>query len=124
MEQDVLLFFNRMPGALPLYEAVEGAVKAIAADAGIKVHKTQITFFDKYGFAFVSLPLRRVKGMPEVCLIVTFGLNHRVQHPRIFQSVEPYPNRWTHHVIIERPGEVDGQLTTWLREAHGFARSK
>jgi len=40
------------------------------------------------------------------------------------EAVEPYPNRWTYHVIIARPEEIDEQVMTWLREAYDFALNK
>lgn len=58
------------------------------------------------------------------CLLVTFGLSHRVEDPRIAVAVEPYPNRWTHHVLISESDQIDAQLMAWLEEARTFARSK
>ena len=48
----------------------------------------------------------------------------RVEDPRIAVAVEPYPNRWTHHVLISESGQIDAQLMAWLEEARTFARSK
>lgn len=124
MTTDELMFFNRMPGALSLYETLSERMRAAFPDADITVRKTQITFRERYGFAFVSLPIRKVKGWPEVCIIVSFGLPARMESPRIAVAVEPYPNRWTHHVIVQSEDEVDGELMAWLGEAHTFALLK
>ena len=121
---DILTFFNRMPDALPLYEAVASKIWAEFADIKVKIQKTQITFANKHGFAFVSLPIRRRKGWPDVCIILTFGLSCKVDHPRIYIATEPYPNRWTHHVVIQRTDEVDGQIIDWIKEAYHFAMVK
>jgi hypothetical protein len=118
------MFFGKMPDALPLYAAVADKILAEFPDAGVKVQKTQITFANKYGFAFVSLPVRRRKGWPDVCIIFTFGLGHKVEHPRIDIATEPYPNRWTHHIVIQSADEVDEQLMDWIKEAYGFALNK
>ena len=56
--------------------------------------------------------------------MVTFGLGSRVEDPRIAVAVEPYPRRWTHHVLLSQPEEVDGQLLDWLREAYVFSQCK
>ena len=59
MTRDVLAFFDRMPAALPLYEAFVQKVTAGIGDVKIRVQKTQISFSNKYNFAFVSfLPVR------------------------------------------------------------------
>ena len=68
----------------------------------IKVAKTQITFANKRGFAFVSFnPCRRAKDRPAVWLTVTFGLGYRKESPRIDVATEAYPGRWTHHVMVK-----------------------
>ena len=122
MTPDELLFFDAMPGALPLYEALRNRLLAQCPDTALKVQKSQITFRARYGFAFVSL--RRMKGCPEVFLILSFGLSHRLDSPRIAVAVEPYPNRWTHHVILSEVGHLDSELMDWLQEAHDFALTK
>ena len=122
MTPDELLFFDAMPGALPLYEVLRNRLLAQCPDTALKVQKSQITFRARYGFAFVSL--RRMKGCPEVFLILSFGLSHRLDSPRIAVGVEPYPNRWTHHVILSEVGQLDSELMDWLQEAHSFALTK
>ena len=37
-----------------------------------------------------------------------------MEHPRILQAVEPYPGRWTHHLLLTAPEDVDGLLAAWL----------
>jgi hypothetical protein len=88
------------------------------------VQKTQISFSCRYNFAFASLPIRRRKGWPKHCVIVSFGLFDRLASPRIAVAVEPYPNRWTHHVIISDERELDAELMGWIAEAHAFSQSK
>ncbi len=121
MTADELLFFDPMPGALGLYDALRAHLLALPG-VEVKVAKTQITFKARYGFAFVSL--RRMKGCPEVFLILTLGLDHRLDSPRAAVAVEPYPGRWTHHFILSDPGQLDGELLGWVREAYDFALAK
>ena len=44
--------------------------------------------------------------------------------PRIAVATEPYPNRWTHHVVVARPEDVDGELLGWLEAAWTFSEHK
>lgn len=122
MTAEELMFFSERPGALPLYGALRNKLLAECPDTALKVQGTQIAFKAKYGYAFVSL--RRMKGCPEVFLILSFGLSHRLGSPRIAAAVEPYPGRWTHHVIVSRAEQLDDELMGWLREAHDFALTK
>ena len=127
-EWDVLRFFEDAPRALPLYEALEKQVLAAFDEVHIKVQKTQITFANRHNFACVWLPggsgRKLRKDQPEVCLAVTFGLLYRLDSPRIEVATEPYPNRWTHHVLIQQPAEIDGELKSWLREAYDVSAAK
>lgn len=114
------LFFAGAPGLLPLYEQLRAALLQRYPDSVIRVQKTQISFCDPRPFCLVSLP-RRAMG-PGPCCIVTFGLGSRLVHERIVQAVEPYPGRWTHHVPIFRPEDVDDALLDWIEQAYGFKR--
>ena len=125
MDAEILYFFSEHMDALPLYQRLEALISEQIPDVRIKVSKTQIGFFNKRGFAFVSFnPCRRAKERPETWMTVTFGLAFRVDDPRIDVATEPYPNRWTHHVTVSRAEDVDGQLLGWIREAAAFSESK
>ena len=123
-QSDVLAFFQGHPAELAVYEALFRQLDEAFPEGWVKVQKSQISFYDKHLFAAASLPARRRKGWPERCLLVTFGLSRRVESPRIAMAVEPYPNRWTHHVTAAEADEIDGELMDWLREAHDFALLK
>ena len=122
MNIEILQFFDKHPDVLPLYQAFEELILAKLPEFNLKVQKTQITLTNRHVFACASL--RKFKGRPKVDLIITFGLAHEVTSSRIFQAVEPYPNRWTHHVIIGDESEIDEQLSKWVEEAYDFALTK
>ncbi len=125
MDQEVLYFFDGKAEALPLYEAFEQKVFSEVDGVKVKVQKTQIDFSNKHNFAFVSfLPVRKAKERPEVYIVVTFGLGYCVESPRIDTAVEPYPGRWTHHVLIPGEEEIDDELMGWVKEAAVFSAGK
>ena len=125
MDAEILYFFSEHMDALPLYQRLEALILEQIPDVRIKVSKTQIGFFNKRGFSFLSFnPCRRAKDRPETWMTVTFGLAFRVDDPRIDVATEPYPNRWTHHVTVSRVEDMDGQLLGWIREAAVFSASK
>ncbi len=124
MTDEELLFFQSMPEMLPVYEKLRGLLAAAYPDMGVKVSKTQISLRNRYVFAAVSLPWRKLKDWPEKYVLVSFGLGRKMEAPRIIQAVEPYPGRWTHHVILEGPEDVDGELLDWLDLAYGFSMTK
>lgn len=125
MNQDILYFFDKNPDALPLYEVFEQKVFSEIGSVSVKVQKTQISFSNKHNFAFASfLPVRKAKERPLVYLVITFGLAYRVESPRIDVATEPYPNRWTHHVLISKIEEIDDELMGWVKEASVFSAGK
>ena len=125
MDNDILFFFGEHMDALPIYERLEARILAQIPDVKIKVAKTQITFAKRYGFAFVSFnPCRKAKERPAVWMTVTFGLGYRKGSPRIDAATEPYPGRWTHHVMVGSAEEIDEELLGWIQEAAEFAETK
>ena len=123
-ESDVLFFFDGNPRELALFEELFGLMEQAFPETSVKVQKTQISFYGRHLFAAASLPLRRRRDWPKECLLVTFGLGYRKCSPRIAVATEPYPGRWTHHVVISDLSLPDDELTGWLREAWDFAESK
>ena len=125
LNDDVLFFFNEKPMALPLYEAFEQRLLREIGDVRVKVQKTQISFSNKHNFAFVSLlPVRKAKDRPETYITVSFGLEYRKESPRIDAASEPYPKRWTHHMLISSVDEIDDELMSWIKEAAAFSAGK
>ena len=123
-ESDVLFFFDGRPLELAMYQTLFRSLETAFPEASVRVQKTQISFYGRHLFAAVSLPVRRRKGWPEHCIVVTFGLSHRLESPRIAVAVEPYPNRWTHHVLVSGEEQIDGELLVWLKEAWAFSENK
>lgn len=125
VDGDVLFFFDGHLEALPLYESFAEQVLALGEDVKVRVQKTQISFSNRRNFAFVSfLPARKAKDRPKNYITITFGLDRRVDSLRIDVAVEPYPNRWTHHVLISSAEEIDDTLMGWVREAYEFSAQK
>ena len=121
---DELFFFHEKPEMLPVYESVRDMICAGFDDVKVKVSKTQIAFSNKYQFAFVSLPFRKIKGSHGSYIIFTFGLGRKEEHPLIFAATEPYPGRWTHHVMIRSVDEIGAQIKEWIGEAYHFSLTK
>ena len=125
ISSDGLFFFDEKPAAIPLYEAFAKRILAEIDNVTVKVQKTQISFSNKYYFAFVSLlPVRKAKERPETWITVTFGLRYKKESPRIDVASEPYPNRWTHHMLISSVDEIDDELMGWIKEAAAFSTGK
>ena len=39
-------------------------------------------------------------------------------------KTEPHPGRWTTHIVIGDPTELDAELLNWVAQAYAFAENK
>ena len=125
MDAETLLFFDAHPEALPLYEVLEEKIREICPEMQKRVQKTQITFTGRYVFAAVSfLKAKRKADMPDPFITLTLGLPCPLVSERAAALTEPYPGRWTVHIVIGKKEEIDEELLSWVREAWIFNESK
>lgn len=125
LDRDTLLFFSGHERALATYRALEEVLYRTFPLVNKRVQKTQITFFQRHVFACVSFArVKRKAEQPEGSLVLTLGLPAPLDSERVAVKTEPYPGRWTHHIILRRPEELDGELLSWIRAAYAFAEAK
>lgn len=125
MDLNTILFFDKHPDALTLYEAFTDAVTTMYPDTEIRVQKTQISFYDVHMFACASFTrVKKKKELPDPYLVITLGLPYPLESPRVAVKTEPYPGRWTTHIVIGSEEEVDEELLGWTEEAYCFAGRK
>lgn len=122
---DELLFFDRYPTALPLYEAFAGKLFDMFPSTSMRVQKTQITFSNRHVFACASLARVKKKAeMPDPYLVITIGLPYPLDSSRAAVITEPYPGRWTTHLVVGSVSELDDAFFTWVKQAYEFAENK
>lgn len=125
MDPDILFFFENHMESLPLYEALEKRILNEIDNVRIKVQKSQISFYNRHLFACVSfLRTRKKKDLPKRYIVLTLGLNRKKDSPRIEIATQPYPSRWTHHILITQEEEIDVELMNWIKEAASFSEQK
>ena len=57
-------------------------------------------------------------------MVITLGLPVPLDSERAAVKTEPYPGRWTHHIVVYKPEELDEELLTWIKAAYAFADTK
>lgn len=125
IDADTLMFFDRHTAALPLYRAFEAVLFASFPVVNKRVQKTQITFSNRHVFACVSFArVKRKAELPAGYMVLTLGLPAPLASERVAVKTEPYPGRWTHHIVVSKPEELDEELLSWVREAYDFAAAK
>ena len=122
---DTLIFFEGHREALDLYQLFEEMLFGSFPDVNKRVQKTQITFSNRHVFVCISFArVKRKAQLPEGYMVITLGLPRPLESDRVAVKTEPYPNRWTHHIVVSRTEELDDELFTWVRQAYEFAYSK
>lgn len=125
LDADALMFFDQHMDILPLYQAFEELLFDSFPVVNKRVQKTQITFSNRHVFACVSFArVKRKAGLPMRFIVITLGLPAPLDSERVAVKTEPYPGRWTHHIVVNKPEELDEELLSWVREAYDFAAVK
>jgi hypothetical protein len=106
-------FFAGRDESKRIFDVVAQAVAAVGP-AQIRVSKSQVAFRRRTGFAYAWMPQMYLgRGAP---LVLTVGLRRQDGSPRWKQVVEAAPGRFTHHLELASPEDVDDEVRRWLRE--------
>lgn len=125
LDAGALMFFDQHMDILPLYQAFEELLFDSFPVVNKRVQKTQITFSNRHVFACVSFArVKRKTELPMRFIVITLGLPAPLDSERVAVKTEPYPGRWTHHIVVNKPEELDEELLSWVREAYDFAAVK
>ena len=54
----------------------------------------------------------------------TLGLPAPLDSARVAVKTEPYPGRWTHHIVLSEIAELDEELFAWIEESYAIAAAK
>lgn len=122
---DMLLFFENHSSALPIYKSFEARLMQMFPETQKRVQKTQITFYNRHVFACVSFQrVKRKAELPDPFIVITLGLPYPLESARVAVKSEPYPGRWTTHIVIGSKEELDDELFGWVSQAYIYSEIK
>lgn len=125
INQDVLLFFDKHQTAFSLYEVFADKIESRFPDTKMKVQKSQITFSNRHVYACVSfLRVKKKAELPDDYFVLTLGLPYPLESGRVAVKTEPYPGRWTTHILISSISDLDEELFDWVDQAYEFSEKK
>lgn len=120
-----LMFFDKHAAAIPLYAAFAGALFRRFPETSMRVQKSQITFSNRHVYACVSFArVKKRAELPESYIVVTLGLPYPLDSQRVAVKTEPYPGRWTTHIVVGDLAELDDEFWAWTVQAYEFAENK
>ena len=112
-------FFAGHADSVAVARTVVAAVDALGPHT-VRVTRSQVAFRRRVAFAWLWRPGQYVRS--QVPAVLSVGLPARDESPRWKEVVEPSPGRFTHHLELAVPEEVDDEVRGWLRTAYDAAR--
>jgi len=113
---EAYLFFGDKVDLIPIFEKLAACMSEKFPDATLRVQKSMLSWLDPTPFCYSAIRSRTK-------MMLSFSFAVQLDSPRIFAATEPYPGRWTHHVLVSSPEEIDGELMEMISMAHAFRRS-
>lgn len=82
----------------------------------LRVKKTQIALVHRRAFAWTWVPEMHLRR-PAAPLVLSLSFGERRPWPRWKEIYEAAPGRFTHHLELWSPAEVDDEVRAWLKAA-------
>jgi len=112
-------FFAGHHDSQRIFETLRSAVDALGP-VEVRVTKSQVAFRRRRAFAWAWMPGVYLRSQVAP-LVLTLSLRRRDPSPRWKEVVEPYPGRFTHHLELRSPADIDAEVRVWLQEAWAAA---
>ena len=109
------LCFLPYPELMGTYRALRAELLARYPSTELRPRRTQTGFAEKYVYAVAS------PGAPERYVLLSVVLPEPSGSPRDAMAVEAAPGRYTHHIVIASPEDIDGEALGLAALSHEFA---
>jgi len=117
-------FLSRKPEALPGARAfLLGALERWQS-ADVVTQKSQVGLRDPRPFCALTLPGKHVRGRATPGAMLSLFLPRPLETELLIVAVEPYPGRFTNHLVLPDPEDFDEDLWAWTAEARRFRCGK
>ena len=114
-------FFSGKPEVLPTVRAFLLGALERWPEVQIVTQKSQVGLRDPRPFCALWLHTHGgIRRRPGQYVLLSLFLPRPLESPRVAQAVEPYPGRWTNHLILTSPEDLDQELWDWVAEARRF----
>lgn len=117
-------FFIQHEDAKPLFDGIAVRLLERFPETAFKIQKSQIACVSVKTYAALWFPIHPIKDHPDTKLILSFGLDEKIEDPRIREVNEPYPHRYMHHILLSSADELDATILDWLEKAIVFSNRK
>jgi hypothetical protein len=108
-------YFEGRPEARAIFDRLHDTIQAIGG-VSMRTSKSQVAFRRKRTFAAAWIPDRYLRGH-HAPLVLTLYFRHRERSGRWKEVVEAAPGRFTHHLELRTPNDVDDEVRRLARRA-------
>jgi len=119
---DLEEFFAGYPGSRAIFDEVY-ATAVVLGPLDLRISNSQVALVDGKAFAWLWIPKKYLRGVTAP-LVLTLSYRERRPWGRWKEIYQAAPRRFTHHLELWSPGEVDEAVRGWLREAWNEMRSQ
>lgn len=106
-------FFRGRDASRRLFDALSRRIQRLG-ESTIRVSKSQVAFRRRKNFAVVWVPAQYLKGGTTAPLVLTLAFGKRDPSPRWKEITKIAPGRFTHHLELHWPKDVDEEVGRWL----------
>lgn len=108
-------YFAGQEDSRRLFDVLQTAIEDIGP-AELRVSKSQVSFRRRVAFAWAWMPSQYLRRQAAP-LVLTLSFRQRDPSPRWKSIVEPHPGRFTHHLELCAPEDIDLEVCAWLGKA-------
>jgi len=108
-------FFAGQEESKLIFDTLHSALDDIGKTE-FRVTKSQVAFRRRRAFAWAWMPGTYLRGR-RAPLVLTISLRHQDPSARWKEIVEPAPGRFTHHLELRSPTDIDDEVRSWLQKA-------
>ena len=112
-------FFAGHNDSRQIFDALRSAIENFGP-VEMRITKSQVAFRRGRAFAWAWMPGTYLRGQLAP-LVLTLGFRHRDASSRWKEIVEPKPGRFTHHLELYSPADIDNEVRAWLQAAWAAA---
>ncbi|WP_295579662.1 DUF5655 domain-containing protein [uncultured Oscillibacter sp.] len=121
LRQAEAFFCQWKPELVPVARAFLDRCLERWPETAVVTQKSQVGLRDPRPYCALWPPTHGgFRRRPRDFLVVSLFLPERLDSPRVEAAVEPYPGRWTTHLLLSAPEEVDEELLEWVAQARRF----
>ena len=84
------------------------------------------TYWKGHNIIHFAASKKHIGLYPGPAAVVQFskGLPYPLESERVAVKTEPYPGRWTTHIVIGKMSDLDEELFAWVVQAYEFSEKK